>query len=175
VAVGAPVPAAGGARRARRTRAELEAFAAERLLGDPELAARCAGNRAVGGLFGPGYWAALGSLALKRFLLLALLLDTAAARGACPPGAPLLFRRGQGVKSTAAVVAQFLRGRLRGEGDTARHLAAAGFRPAYEQDPRAEFDFGVTALAVDLRRRAARAPPPACALLAPGWCCLGRS
>lgn len=38
-----------------------------------------------------------------------------------------------------------------GEGDTARHLAGAGFRPAYEQDPRTEFDFGVAALAVDLR------------------------
>lgn len=38
-----------------------------------------------------------------------------------------------------------------GEGDTARHLAGAGFRPGYEQDPRAEFDFGVAALAVDLR------------------------
>lgn len=57
--VGAPVPAADGDwRRVRRSRAELEAFAASRLLGDPELAAQLATNRSVGGLFPPGQRAA---------------------------------------------------------------------------------------------------------------------
>lgn len=32
-----------------------------------------------------------------------------------------------------------------------RHLASNGYRLAYEQDPRAEFVFGVTNLALDLR------------------------
>lgn len=58
--MGAPVPAADGDwRRVRRSRAELEAFAAARLLGDPELAAQLATNRSVGGLFPPGQRAAL--------------------------------------------------------------------------------------------------------------------
>ena len=38
-----------------------------------------------------------------------------------------------------------------GEGDIMRHLASNGYRLTYEQDPRAEFNFGVTNLALDLR------------------------
>lgn len=46
----------------------------------------------------------LGQLVLKRFLLLALLLDRAVAGPKpCPKGAPLLFRRGQPTKSSAQV------------------------------------------------------------------------
>lgn len=56
---------------------------------------------------------------LKRLLLLALLLDIAAEHPGRPAGAPLLFRRGQPLKSTAAAVAQLLAGRLRGEAATA--------------------------------------------------------
>ena len=62
-----------------------------------------------------GYWAELGRLVLKRLLLLALLLDVAAEHPARPAGTPLLFRRGQPLKSSAAAVAQLLAGRLRGE------------------------------------------------------------
>jgi hypothetical protein len=43
----------------------------------------------------------LGRLVLKRFLLLVLLLDKAALSG--PKEAPLLFRRGQALKSSAEV------------------------------------------------------------------------
>jgi hypothetical protein len=45
----------------------------------------------------------LGHLVLKRFLLLALLLDRAVSGqpGSCPAGTPLLFRRGQPLKSSA--------------------------------------------------------------------------
>lgn len=43
----------------------------------------------------------LGQLVLKRFLLLVLLLDKAAS--ACPKEAPLLFSRGQPLKSSAKV------------------------------------------------------------------------
>ena len=43
----------------------------------------------------------LGRLVLKRFLLLVLLLDKAAL--ASPKEAPLLFRRGQPLKSSAEV------------------------------------------------------------------------
>lgn len=45
----------------------------------------------------------------------------------------------------------FLKDRLSGEGDVMRHLASKGYRLGYEQDPRAEFVFGVSNLAVDLR------------------------
>lgn len=43
----------------------------------------------------------LGQLVLKRFLLLVLLLDKAVA--GCPKEAPLLFRRGQPLKSSSEV------------------------------------------------------------------------
>lgn len=46
----------------------------------------------------------LGQLVLKRFLLLALLLDRAVTgRKGYPPNTPLLFRRGQPTKSSAEV------------------------------------------------------------------------
>ena len=45
----------------------------------------------------------LGRLVLKRFLLLLLLLDKAVQRR--PQQAPLLFRRGQPLKSSAEVCA----------------------------------------------------------------------
>ena len=46
----------------------------------------------------------LGHLVLKRFLLLALLLDRAVTGGMpCPKGTPLLFRRGQPIKSSVQV------------------------------------------------------------------------
>ena len=52
----------------------------------------------------------LGQLVLKRFLLLAALLDRAVSGpNPCPKGAPLLFRRGQPTKSSAQVTALFLR------------------------------------------------------------------
>lgn len=47
----------------------------------------------------------LGQLVLKRFLLLALLLDRAVAGPKqCPKGAPLLFCRGQPTKSSSQVL-----------------------------------------------------------------------
>ena len=45
----------------------------------------------------------------------------------------------------------FLKDRLFGEGDFMRHLASKGYKLHYQQDPRAEFEFGVTNLAIDLR------------------------
>ena len=45
----------------------------------------------------------------------------------------------------------FLKDRLFGEGNVVRHLASKGYRVEYEQDPRKEFDFSVTNIAVDLR------------------------
>ncbi|KAK9905711.1 hypothetical protein WJX75_004975 [Coccomyxa subellipsoidea] len=148
IVVGKPVPkqAAGSGR------AELDAFAREHFLGDADLALQRAGNRAIKGLHSADYWVELGQLVLKRFLLLALLLDRAVAGPKpCPKGAPLLFRRGQPTKSSAQAVEKFLRGRMRGEGDVMRHLASLGLRLGYEQDPRTEFEFGIDSLAADLR------------------------
>lgn len=46
---------------------------------------------------------------------------------------------------------KFLRGRMHGEGDVMRHLTSLGLRLGYEQDPRTEFDFALSSLAIDLR------------------------
>ncbi|BDA47246.1 probable abnormal spindle-like microcephaly-associated protein homolog [Coccomyxa sp. Obi] len=146
VVVGKAVP------KGATSRADLEAFARDHFLGDADLALQRAGNRAIVGLHSADYWVELGQLVLKRFLLLALLLDRAVAGPKpCPKGAPLLFCRGQPTKSSSQAVEKFLRGRMHGEGDVMRHLASLGLRLGYEQDPRTEFDFAVGSLAVDLR------------------------
>ena len=49
------------------------------------------------------------------------------------------------------VVQAFARGRLLGEGDILRSLAANTYSLQYKQDPRLELDFRVAALATDLR------------------------
>ncbi|CAL8472299.1 g11841 [Coccomyxa elongata] len=146
VVVGKAVP------KGATSRADLEAFARDHFLGDADLALQRAGNRAIVGLHSADYWVELGQLVLKRFLLLVLLLDRAVAGPKpCPKGAPLLFCRGQPIKSSSQAVEKFLRGRMHGEGDVMRHLASLGLRLGYEQDPRTEFDFALGSLAVDLR------------------------
>lgn len=94
----------------------------------------------------------VGDLILKRFLLLALLLDRTAARlAAARAPVPLLFRVAAPVKSSAEAVQAFLHGRLVGEGNLLRHLELQGYRLEYEQSPLAEYPYAVTNLAVDLR------------------------
>ena len=46
---------------------------------------------------------------------------------------------------------KFLLERMHGEGNTMRHLASMGYRLTYEQDPRTEFDYTMSAMSVDLR------------------------
>ena len=46
---------------------------------------------------------------------------------------------------------KFLQERMHGEGNTMRHLASMGYRLTYEQDPRTEFDYAITAMSMDLR------------------------
>ena len=46
---------------------------------------------------------------------------------------------------------RFLQERMHGEGNTMRHLASMGYRLTYEQDPRTEFDYTISAMSVDLR------------------------
>ncbi|KAK9814207.1 hypothetical protein WJX72_002306 [[Myrmecia] bisecta] len=129
----------------------LHAFMLERFLNDPELARQHAFNAGIDGLYPPEYWVELGRVVLKRFLLLVLLLDRAVLGPRLPPAVPLLFQRKALIKSSAAVASTFLRGRLFGEGDVMRHLSGLGFRLQYQQDPLAEFDFGISNLALDLR------------------------
>ena len=61
-------------------------------------------RRQVDGLYRPGYMAAVGRSILKKFLLLALLLDHVqdGLRGSLP--LPLLFRKEAHVKSSAGAV-----------------------------------------------------------------------
>jgi len=76
--------------------AELATFVREHFFKDPQLARQHPGS-------GKAYWAALARLVLKRFLLLAALLDRAAQLPALPSAAPLLFRRDSKLKTSVQV------------------------------------------------------------------------
>eukprot|EP00887_Chlorella_sp_A99_P006848 scaffold2.g6848.t1 len=130
--------------------ADLDAFAREHFMRDPSLA-RAHVPRGSNGIYPSAYWAELGRLVLKRFLLLVALLDRVASLPALPTGTPLLFRPNSRLKSSADMLVELLQGRLAGEGDVLRSLGRLGFRVTHYQQPRQELDFTVRNLAVDLR------------------------
>lgn len=77
------------------------------------LAKAFAYNKNVEGLYRPGYYEALGSVILKRFLLLVLILDRAKSQSLLPlkygidgvdGGSPLLFSVQSNVKSSRQVI-----------------------------------------------------------------------
>ncbi|GBF95503.1 hypothetical protein Rsub_07853 [Raphidocelis subcapitata] len=131
---------------------ELRAFLVEHFLGDKDLARESEAARGAAHYDTDSYWRDLGELTVKRFLLLALLLDRVAsdARAARAP-VPLLFRVDSTIKSSGEAVHAFLHGRLVGEGNLLRHLELLGYRLCYEQSPLAEYPYAVSNLAVDLR------------------------
>lgn len=75
---------------------ELVTFVREHFFKDPQLARQHPGS-------GKAYWAALARLVLKRFLLLAALLDRVAQLPTLPSAAPLLFRRDSKLKTSVQV------------------------------------------------------------------------
>ena len=137
----------------------LQRFFLDEFLACPAVSQRFARNAAVEGLHLPGYWEALGRAVLKRFLLLAMLLDRAAAqlqeqRGQHQveaDGLPPLFHPHAEHTSSEALVSAFLADNLRGEGDVLRHLRFHDYALRYRQPAFVEFDFRAQNPASDFR------------------------
>ncbi|WIA17340.1 hypothetical protein OEZ85_014203 [Tetradesmus obliquus] len=144
-------PAAAGMRRQPGFSEAMRSFLLRDVLSDPELAAEMDAGKGAAHFNMQQYQAELGSLMLKRFLLLVLLLDRAATVLSGPLRTPLLFRLNCSIKSSKEVVMQFLHGRLVGEGNVGRHLELLGYKLSHSQSPLMEFPFAISNLAVDLR------------------------
>ncbi|XP_058197732.1 uncharacterized protein LOC131313441 isoform X2 [Rhododendron vialii] len=118
-------------------------------------------NKLVEGLYRPGYFEVLGNVILKRFLLLALILDRAKTQSCLPieygidaldGGSPLLFTLQSKSKSSGQLICDFLSSEvMHGEGNLLAHLVIVGYKVSHHQSPLNEFDFSVTELFVDLR------------------------
>ncbi|KAH9748073.1 Binding / calmodulin binding protein [Citrus sinensis] len=125
------------------------------------LAKAFAYNKNVEGLYRPGYYEALGSVILKRVLLLVLILDRAKSQSLLPlkygidgvdGGSPLLFSVQSNVKSSRQVIVDFLSSEvMHGEGNLFAHLMIVGYKVSYQQCLLLEYDFRVTNLFVDLQ------------------------
>ncbi|KAG2688263.1 hypothetical protein I3843_09G087900 [Carya illinoinensis] len=125
------------------------------------LAKAYAYNKMVEGLYRPGYYETLGNVILKRFLLLALILDKAKCQSSLSlkygidgldGGSPLLFMVQSGIKSSYQVVQDFLSSDvMHGEGKLLAHLLILGYKVTYKQSPLIEYDFRVTDLFVELQ------------------------
>ena len=90
---------------------------------------------------------------LKKVLCLIMLLDKCKSMRILTRD-PCLFSMGNGannVKSSKALLINFAKDYLSGEGDIEKHLRQLGFRVEHEQSILSEVDFSVTNLAVDLR------------------------
>ncbi|CAN6452270.1 unnamed protein product [Victoria cruziana] len=123
------------------------------------LAKSYAYNKSVEGNYRPGYYEALGSVILKRFLLFVLCLDKSKCQSSLPlrygidgldGGSPLLFRKESSIKSSRQVILDFLMELMHGEGDLIAHLSTLGYKVSYQQSPLAEYNFVVANLANDL-------------------------
>ncbi|XP_031282598.1 abnormal spindle-like microcephaly-associated protein homolog [Pistacia vera] len=125
------------------------------------LAKAYAYNKKVEGLYRPGYYETLGTVILKRFLLLVLILDRAKFQGILPlkygidgidGGSPLLFLVKSSIKSSRQVIVDFLSlDVMHGEGNLLAHLVIVGYKVSYQQSPLVEYDFRVRDLFVDLQ------------------------
>lgn len=151
----------------------VASYALNFVLYSPEVAARYSGRQEIEGI---SFKEELCRAALKKILLLVLLLDRAALAGVGGIGTlesgprigasmPPLFRPGASYSSSADVVASLAatpagaagsgtavaRAFLLGEGNLPRHLKFLGYSVHYEQPPAAGYDYRVTNLAEDMR------------------------
>ncbi|KAF8065931.1 Aspm [Scenedesmus sp. PABB004] len=90
-------------RRAPGFSEAMRAFLTAHFLGDRDMAAEAEAGRGAAHFNTERYLAELGTLVLKRFLLLVLLLDRAATHLAGPLRTPLLFRLAGSIKSSKQV------------------------------------------------------------------------
>ncbi|KAJ0966148.1 hypothetical protein J5N97_027286 [Dioscorea zingiberensis] len=117
-------------------------------------------NKLIEGLYRPGYFEALGSIILKRFLLLVISLDKAKCESTLPlkygidgidGGSPLLFCRHSHIKSSRQIIQEFLHEAMHGEGDLLAHLAIVGCKVKHQQSPLSEYNFTVANLFKNLQ------------------------
>ncbi|XP_010538826.1 PREDICTED: abnormal spindle-like microcephaly-associated protein homolog [Tarenaya hassleriana] len=118
-------------------------------------------NKMVEGLYKPGYYEALGTVILKRVLLLVLIMDRAKSQSCLllkygidgiDGGSPLLFSVKSSIKSSHQLISDLLPSDvMHGEGNLLAHLVIIGYKVLYEQSPLVEYDFRVKDLFVDLQ------------------------
>nr|XP_043620393.1 abnormal spindle-like microcephaly-associated protein [Erigeron canadensis] len=118
-------------------------------------------NKLVDGLYRPGYYEKLGSVILKKFLLLALILDRAKSHSSLPisygidgldGGSPMLFTPRATIKSSGEVISDFLSPDvMHGVGNLLTHLTIIGYKVSYQQNPLVKYEFKVTDLFHDLQ------------------------
>ncbi|WOK91863.1 abnormal spindle-like microcephaly-associated protein [Canna indica] len=125
-----------------------------------DIAKSYAYNKLVEGLYKPGYYEALGSIILKRFLLLVISLDKAKCECTLPTkygidgvdgGSPLLFCHHSHIKSSQQVISEFLSDVMHGEGNLLAHLLTLGFKVNHRQVAISEYDFNVKNLFGDVQ------------------------
>ncbi|CAH1448301.1 unnamed protein product [Lactuca virosa] len=118
-------------------------------------------NKLVEGLYRPGYYEKLGSIILKKFLLLVIILDRAKSQSSLPisygidgvdGGSPLLFTSRATIKSSSEVISDFLSPDvMHGVGNLLTHLMIIGYKVSYRQNPLVKYVFKVTDLFNDLQ------------------------
>ncbi|KAJ0239472.1 Binding / calmodulin binding protein [Hirschfeldia incana] len=118
-------------------------------------------NKMVEGLYRPGYYEALGTVILKRILLLVLILDRAKSQSCISlkygidgidGGSPLLFSGKSCIKSSNQLLCEFLPSDvMHGEGNLLAHLVIIGYKIPYQQSPIAEYEFRARDLFGDLQ------------------------
>ncbi|KAL9236623.1 hypothetical protein vseg_011267 [Gypsophila vaccaria] len=133
----------------------------KQLLAHASLAKTYAYNKRVDGLYRPGYFETLGNIILKRFLMLALILDRGKIQSSLPVkygidgldgGSPLLFGVKSNIKSSREMINDFLSSDvMHGEGNLLAHLAIVGYKVTYQQVPLVEYDLRITDLFQDLQ------------------------
>ncbi|KAI3680544.1 hypothetical protein L6452_35317 [Arctium lappa] len=118
-------------------------------------------NKLVDGLYRPGYYEKLGSVILKKFLLLALILDRAKSQSSLPisygidgldGGSPSLFTSRATIKTSGEVISDFLSSDvMHGVGNLLAHLMIIGYKVSYQQNPIVKYVFKVADLFNDLQ------------------------
>ncbi|XP_071737666.1 uncharacterized protein [Rutidosis leptorrhynchoides] len=139
----------------------LKVVAEKLFFSHPGLAKAYIYNKLVDGLYRPGYYEKLGSVMLKKFLLLVLILDRAKSQSSLPiiygidgldGGSPLLFTSRATIKSSCQVISDFLSPDvMHGVGNLLTQLTIIGYMVSYQQNPLVKYAFKVTDLFNDLR------------------------
>ncbi|XP_033731928.1 LOW QUALITY PROTEIN: abnormal spindle-like microcephaly-associated protein homolog [Pecten maximus] len=127
----------------------MSRFIVTRLLSNPDIASQYC-HPTVPHLYRDGYAEAIAQHLLKKFFMLIFFLDKAKSHRLINHD-PCLFCKDSEYKSTKAMLIQFSRNYLSGEGDVTKHLGYLGYVVTHQQTSMDEFDYAVTNLATDLR------------------------
>ncbi|OWF49690.1 abnormal spindle-like microcephaly-associated protein homolog [Mizuhopecten yessoensis] len=127
----------------------ISRFIVTRLLSNPDIASEYC-HPTVPHLYRDGYAEAIAQHLMKKFFMLIFFLDQAKSNRLINHD-PCLFCKDSEFKSTKAMLIQFSRNYLSGEGDVTKHLGYLGYVVTHQQTSMDEFDYAVTNLATDLR------------------------